>query len=132
MAIKMEIRAGLHVCILEGAVTRSDWKDCLERLEALLDAGAAGILVTHARGCNLVHEGFDLVALDIVAAESMKDRKGALAFACPEAAVFGAWRQFQLLASESSLRIAVFRDESEARFWIESVCRRVPDPEMAL
>jgi hypothetical protein len=104
---------------IRGRVTLGDSRQGFEEMIGLMRDGRLYLLAVYAGD----------VEFTAAASENLLQQKavgdffshalgGALAFACGNEVAFGTSRQFQMMASNSKVRIGVFRDGEEAEAWI--------------
>lgn len=118
---RIEAWNGIHRMHIRGRIAIGDSREAFEEMIGLMREGSLYLLAVYAGD----------VEFTATTAENLSQQKafgdyfshvqgGALAFACGNAAAFGTCRQFQLMASNSRIRIRVFREVEEAEEWILS------------
>lgn len=119
MQHRTEDRDGIHIIEVSGKITATESRENFRFIADRFHRGPALILVAYGQDCRFLVGPRETLQLHLAVAESMKKPiGGALAFLCPNDALFGICRQLQLLASGSRIKMGVFRDGPQAKEWL--------------
>ena len=128
MPYRSENRDGLSVLRFFGATSVSESRQPFREIQGKLLAGPAFILIAYEEGCAYLSGPRETLQFHLAANEAIGEMEtGAIAFLCHEDALFGICRQFQLLASNARVKLAVFRDGTEAEAWLAAARDGKPD-----